>query len=340
MFASFFGSRKQPPAVNAEQPNVLLTTLSITEITSAILKLGQNDMIKTFFALTNEQQIHVFPLLPDTPRDAVFTLATEDQQEEFLEQCAAFRESSQVDITHSDSFFYCMKVWNALKFTDTLKTSYVLSADKVLPFDLKPYKYQRQLLERHVQTIANGIEQSKIMFHPIILGYNGHKNSLTILDGQHRYQALKRLSPNSLQTLMVQLDVIFFPDNDSEIMTFYKNINTNVPIDPAKLQDELKYVALLEKIKAEFKDNIKVFVKDDKDKTPQHIVIDTWLKEELQYREILNTYTEDQVLARLHDINETIAKSPSTNLSMIERRMCVRNNFYLGVKWPAAIDLL
>ena len=139
---------------------------------------------------------------------------------------------------------------------------------------------------------------------------------------------------------MVQLDVIFFPDNDCEIMTFYKNINTNVPIDPAKLQDELKYVALLEKIKAEFKDNIKVFVKDNKDKTPQHIVIDTWLKEELQYREILNTYTEDQVLARLYAINEILAKTPLTDMSMIERRMCGRNNFYLGVKWPASIDLM
>ena len=338
MFASFFGRTSAPTPAPAEK-NALLKALSTTEITSAVLKLSHDDMIKTFFALTDDQQIHIFPLLPDSPRDAVFTLATEDRQEEFLQQCAAFRESSQADITHSDSFFYRMKVLNALKFTDALKTSFIVCAGNVLPFDLKPYKYQRQLLERHVQTIAKGIEQSKIMFHPIILGYNGMKNSLTILDGQHRYQALKRVSPETLRTLMVQLDVIFFPDNDAEIMTFYKNINTNVPIDPDKLQDELKYVALLEKIKAEFKDNIKVFVKDDKEKTPQHIVIDTWLKEELQYKEILATHTEDQVVAKLLAINNKL-KLQEKHMTMIERRMCARNNFYLGVRWPAAIDLL
>ena len=350
LFKGFFAASPQAElnTNNTNSNNLILAKLSLQEVVTLFIKLTTEEATATFYLLEESQQNHVFPLLNETIRNKLFTECSEERQLELLSQCSGFRASSMEDITQCESFFYWMKVYNALKFENEIKQSYVLTADKVLQFDLKPFKYQRQLLERHVQTIAEGISKSKILFHPIILGRrethcgNDLTTSLTIIDGQHRYNALKRIDPDILATIHIQLDVILFPDNDQQIMTFYKHINTNVPIDPLRLQEELRYVSLIDKIYAAFPDCLQHYSKDDKEKIPQHMVIDSWLKQELQYREILTKMSEDQVISKLKLVNDNLSLNDKlkAELTMIELRMCKRNHFYLGLSWPLAVDLL
>jgi hypothetical protein len=344
LFKGFFSQPIIVPPIAIATNTQLLSKLSLQEITTLFANLKDLEAKSTFYHLNEEQQNHIFPLLEEKVRNHLFEECSDERQVELLSQCSGFRAQAMEDITHCDSFFYWMKVYNALKFEGDSKKSYVLTADKVLQFDFKPFKYQRQLLERHVQTIAEGITKSKILFHPLILGFRQSESSssLTIIDGQHRYNALKRIETEVLATIYLQVDVILLPDNDQQIMSFYKHINTNVPLDPLRLQEELRYVSLIDKISTAFPDCLQHYSKDDKDKIPQHMVIDSWLKQELQYREILTKLSEDQVITKLKLINDHLSLDDKRKgeLSMIELRMCKRNYFYLGLSWPLAVDLL
>ena len=166
--------------------------------------------------------------------------------------------------------------------------------------------------------------------------------SLTILDGQHRWNALKRVNKSLLPEITVQIDVIVFKDDDEDIMGTYKNINTNVPIDQSRLNEEMEYVTLVEEIKKVFPKGIKNFSKELKDPIPEHFVVDLSLKEELQYRQVLNWAKPKDIIDMLAVVNETIKRDASLQMSLnlIDGKICKRDNMFLGVQWPLSINLL
>jgi hypothetical protein len=332
------------------QLSEMLQKLSLQEMVNWILRLPPTQVVELWPLLATNSQNHVFPLLPDHIRNQVYDVSSEERQTELLIQLDGFSKSqrqAENDINHPSSFFYCMQAWNTKKAKHQSKTTYMVRADQLMKFDLKPFKYQRRLMDHHIACISKGILQSKVLFHPIILAYIKPRESLTIVDGQHRWQALKRLVTDAegalvLKNLYVQIDVIDLPDNDTEIMTVYKYINTNVPIDASKLHEELRYVDLVDKIKAVFPKGIETYRKDIKDSVPQHFVVDSWLKEEMQYREMLSHQTEDMIIAKLMIVNEEMKASVDrdSTLSALERRMCKREGMYLGIAWPSAINRL
>ena len=333
--------------LNHDDLQKLLGHLSLTDATNLFLKLPSEMVVKSFVHLKDDFQNHIFPLLDDSSREQVFQQVTENKQHTFLEHLSGFqqrKEESENNINHPDSFFYWMAVWNAKKAQHRNKTTFVATAANLIRFDIKPFKYQRKLMERHVQCIADGIQQSGIMFHPIIMSYIKSRGTLTIVDGQHRWNAIRRLPQALLDNLQVQIDVIKFPDNDEEIMKYYKYINTNVPIDQTQLQKELDYVALIDKIKQDFPGSIQTYSKSvsQNQSVPQHFVIDSWLKEELQYRDILNKMQPETVVTKLHEINQQFANDTELlkSLTAIETRMCKRSIMFLGVNWPKCIDML
>lgn len=321
--------------------------LQLKEIVDLVRQLPHAMILKIYPTLSEEYQNHLFPLLPKATREVLFTLASVERQADLLIQMDGFErqaQDSEKDINSAQSFLYNMAVLNAETYYNNRdKYTFIVKAKELLKYDFKPYKYQRSLMQKHVDAIAQGISQSKMMFHPIILGYikNKDNRALMIVDGQHRWKALRNLPPSLQASLDVQIDVIIFPDNDEEIMNYYKYINTNVPIDPNKLQQELQYVSLVLAIKNRFPNNIKTYSKEAKD-VPQHYVVDTWLKEELQYRELLSKFTTEEILNRFAQTNELLKQQPSllNSLSMIETRMCKRDNVYIGVAWPLAIDIV
>lgn len=319
-------------------------------MTNWVLRLPAEQVSELWPILLPASQNHLFPLLPDALRNQVFDASTEERKTELLIQLDGFTKSkreAEKDINHPSSFFYCMQLWNTQKARHPPKTTYMVRAELLMKFDLKPFKYQRRLMDHHIACIAKGILQSKVLFHPIILAYIEPRESLTIVDGQHRWQALKRLATDPegvklLKTMYVQIDVIDLPDHDTEIMTVYKYINTNVPIDASKLHEELRYVDLVDKIKAVFTKGIQTYRKDIKDTVPQHFIVDSWLKEEMQYREMLSTHTEDVIIAKLMIVNDEMKQKLDTftTLTAIERRMCSREGMFLGIRWPMAINRL
>ena len=340
----------------------IFSKFNLEEITSLMMKLAalsevsvqqmqrsefSNDItVQLYTVLTQEQRQHVFPLLPPRIRDAIFYSVDQDLKVEIMSQMDGFTKvKSQIeeDPHCAASFFHQLTIQNALKYTTQMKLVYVTQASKIRHVQLVPFKYQRRLMERHVQCIAQGIQMSKVMFHPIVLAFVPETQSLTILDGQHRWHALQQVPEEIAAQVLVQFDVIMFDNDDTQIMKYYKYINTNVPIDSNRLNEELRYVALVEQIKQQFGKGIRSFSKELKDdQLPQNCVVDTYLKEELQYREMLTKMTEAQLIAKLVYINESLKNDKDLvfQLSNIDARICKRDNMFLGINWPHSMHLL
>lgn len=343
---SILGSFKGPASSVQEihvQPSLILESLTDKEAVELCKRLGDTELLATFFTLSSASQNHVFPLLKPELQTSLFKMASEARQHDLLLHLDAYNSQRLVatdDCNNPQSFFFWMKAENAFKAETMNKQTFILPASKLMKFDFKPYKYQRKLMTLHVQKIKDGMLKSCVMYHPLILVHVPSRNSLTIVDGQHRWNALKLLPSDILDKIQVQIDVFTFEDDDEEIMKNYNFINTNIPIDPSKLQEEMRYVDLVAKIKSKFGKNIVSFNKE-LDKIPAQFVVDTLLKEELQYRKALGIMKDDEILQKLQDINFYLERMPDIDeLSIVERRACRTNNMYLGVAWPKAIELL
>lgn len=345
MLKYFFGSPQQTTNDDVTRH------LTLEAATSVVKSLkNEDEIIRCYTTLTKDQQDHVFPLLSEKVRDRIFSCSTTERQAELIREWEAYSEQKrqcQDDALSPNTFFFTMKEGNFERSQSTstdgvMKQTYIMKADCIQAFDLKPYKYQRNLMQRHIERIITGIEESRTLFHPIVLAYVPERASLTILDGQHRWNALKRMSASVLADISMQIDVYVFPDDDALIMHYYKYINTNVPIDNQMLEKELEYVGLIAELKRVFgAGNIRHFKKDH-ETIPKQFVDDTNLKFELQYREILDKMKADEVVKKMKIVNETIkaCSKYTDDLSMLERRLCERNSFFLGIQWPLAVDLL
>jgi hypothetical protein len=184
------------------------------------------------------------------------------------------------------------------------------------------------------------------MFHPIICVLEDEFN-LSILDGQHRFNALKKIPNDVLVDIDVQLDIIPFEKDDTNVMKTYQQINNNVPIDPERMCAELEYVDLVQAIKSYFgQDSFQTF-NPRLENYPQAYLVDHHLKREMQVRSILDLYIckkskYDQILSALDHINSIMKERTDllSNLTQMDRRVCVKNDMYLGLNFPEALDLL
>ena len=95
---------------------------------------------------------------------------------------------------------------------------------------------------------------------------------------------------------------------------------------------------LVEKLKAKLGPGICQYSKKltEQDFT---FVIDLYLKEELQIRELLTKYTAEEIINKLV-YNNTHMKKYESELTSIQRRVCKRDNFYIGINWPESINLI
>ena len=359
-FTSFFTQQAQQtqsqsndeirvPRHASEETTAMLANLTMEQKCSLCQSCADSLCVTIFAGLTADEQCHIFPLLSKEKRSLVINVVDETQQNRLVEHYNACYEQSErfrEDPNSADSFFYYMNFHNAQrKMGDgnvKNKVTYVLSADKLLMFDLQPYKFQRKLIERHIQNIAQGIQDSKMLYHPIICAYEKKHNRITILDGQHRWNALKLVDTDIVKGIDVQIDVILFDSEDADIMECYKHINTSMPIDPSRLAMEMRYVQLIDRCKKEFKGIMSFDTLNPKREYPKHFVIDTFLKEQLQIREILDKFSEDEIIQRLKAINSHISLSKEVDayISQLERRACTRDGMWLGIDWPSSIDIL
>ena len=308
--------------------------------------------VDLFLHVSEAVQNHMFPLLPLDVQEYILVRASNESfKSRLIEQQAGFDKFTTLAHHTPESpetFFYIMALHNAqVNLVDSehiTKISYIISADKIVGCKLKPFKYQRALMKQHVQTIASGVCITKALFQPIILAWLPDKKMLSILDGQHRWNAIQSLSQDIAATVQVQIDVLVLQDNDEDVMKLYKNINTTVPIDHQQLQEELKYISLVERIKAEFPKTVRSFTKITKElkQVPEHLVIDSMLKEELHYRNVLQKMKDTDVILLLRQANEYMKTLTHLHdeMNLIDRKICSREKVFLGMKWPMAIDLI
>jgi hypothetical protein len=348
---SFFKSIPEIKGEPEVQPISCLKTLDLTQKTQLCLNTCKDssdyeECKQIFLSLEPAEQDHVFPLLPYVLREQVKQTLNQDRVGQLTHQHKCYKEQlfrAEDNPNTVQGFFFTMTAFNAEKYRSGNKITYIVPAEILLRFSLKPYKYQRKLIDTHVQRIADGIALSKMMYHPIIIAYEKEKDQISIMDGQHRWNALHKLDAELLHSLPVQVDVIVFNDEvDEEIVKQYRNINTTVPIDPNRLQEELRYVRLVDKLKEEFPSIINGSTLSSKKDLPPHFVVDAFLKEELQIRQVLENKTEEQIITCFKTINKTLLDNSNflDKLSQLERRACVKNNLALGIQWPASCDLI
>ena len=302
---------------------------------------NKNDIVNCLLTISEEDRYYIYPMFNKNIKDMILFNCEEQDKKYFKLNEEGFNNrneefKSNGFITGSSIMFY-LDTKNYLKNYSSNKYTYVLSGNEIVKFGLKAYKYQRKINQRHLENISNGIKKSGVLYHPIICVQNCKTDELTVIDGNHRNNALTMLDENNLKKIKVQLDIIL-ADGDDEVMEIYKNINTILPMDVDYLAKELKYVDLIEKLKNKLGSGIVQYSKKitEQDNT---FVIDLYLKEELQIRDLLSKYSVEEIVNKMVYIN-THMKKYENDLTAVQRRVCKRDNFYIGINWPESINLI
>lgn len=213
------------------------------------------------------------------------------------------------------------------------KGFYVLPINKLKNMNIVPYRHQRVFNSEHVDTLKKGIIKTGYLYHPIILVNIEDRCEISIIDGQHRFKALKALLADGVsENIMVQFEVITSRDDDASIMEIYRNVNTCEPIDMKKIISDQDYVNFIQKIKHRF--GRKVIV--EKDKQYRHYLIESKLKDELMRYDLLLKYPSDVLMNKIISMNDELKEMALllNKITPIEKQRCEKYDFWLGTDFP------
>jgi hypothetical protein len=233
---------------------------------------------------------------------------------------------------------FVSRTLGAKKFSIGSKDTFVVKAYDLLKCNLKPYWAQRDQDQIHINVISNGIKQSNGLYHPIILANIKPREQYCILDGQHRYEALKRMSETQLINIQVQIDVISFEqDDDKWILQQYEFINTTKSFMREDLKDEINASEIINDINKKLKSRR---IKD----------VNITLK---QNSKININNMKSELLKRVHRLNDPVTKILQYNeecnqkheemfkhirIGKNVKQECIDHKFWLGVNYPQWMD--
>lgn len=240
-------------------------------------------------------------------------------------------------------------IFNKLLYKIENKSVYVIELKDFDNFNLYPYRHQRDENKNHITVLQTGIKETGYLYHPIILCDISSRKELTIIDGQHRYNALKNIRMTNKQfNMIVEFEIIEIKDtdefnSDNIVMDIYRNVNTCEPVDMRKLLVEKDYVDFIQKLKKKFGDTCIV----DKKNKMKYYLIERELKKELIARELLVHYSIENLYKKIVRMNDTTEKRKSLEHGVEEGRIsekgiekCKANNFWLAVYFPEWLDRL
>ena len=95
---------------------------------------------------------------------------------------------------------------------------------ELVELDLEIYMYQRQKNEEHIKKLEEGIKKTGYLYHNLILVDIPSKYTISIVDGQHRYEALKSIIKNEYNITTICVDVIKI-DDENHLIELYESIN-------------------------------------------------------------------------------------------------------------------
>jgi len=267
----------------------------------------------------------------------------ETEQEEDMSMYASSEEETNAQYYSIYSLFFEPHDQVQKLYSHKNKDVFLLPASLLNQVTILPYKYQREINTSHIQNIQQGLMESQMMYHNLILCHID-KEEITIMDGQHRLESLKSLPPGLADELMIQVDILTFDEHTNDIMRHYKYINTNVQIQPERLLQDVAYVDFIFLLKRQFPDCFVATNKRGKKpkKTPQQYINEDDFKKECQQRQCLDRYQPEELVQQLITINNEMATSNKIDehCMAIERRQCVAKHFYLGIQFPYCLDQL
>jgi hypothetical protein len=224
-------------------------------------------------------------------------------------------------------------------YTIKNKTLHIVSLSKLKHLNLNPYRHQREYNPDHVEVLKEGINKTGYLYHPIILCHVPDRKEITIIDGQHRFKALKSMvGIKNSDDIMIQFEVISTDDDDIKIMDVYRNVNTCQPIDMNKIVLEQDYVKIIQKLKNMYKKK----VINEYKKSSKHYIIESKLKAELMNRNLLIKYSSEVLINKIQDINSELEEKMLilNRLSEDEMAKCKKTGFWLGTDFPNWVNKL
>ena len=220
------------------------------------------------------------------------------------------------------------------------KKGYVLDIKDLKHMNLYPYRHQRECNNTHVNSLKEGIKKTGYLYHPIIVCHIPSRKEYSIIDGQHRFNALKEITKEDVEyNIKVQIDVIDInEDDDSMVMDVYRNVNTCEPINMKQIVLEQDYVKFIQKLKNVF--GKKVIVENKR--KMKHYIIETDLKNEFMKRELLVKYSFDVLLTRIIEINNELKEKMIllNKLTDSEKERCAKTDFWLSTDFPNWLNKL
>jgi hypothetical protein len=231
------------------------------------------------------------------------------------------------------------------------KYVYKMSADYFINLDLDPYKDQRAKDGDHINVLKEGMCSTQDTFHNFNV-FHVEDKTISVVDGQHRYEALKRMSKTTRKNMSVWVFVYYFEEEDDDYsFRMFKQINTSKGINKDELDIQTKAHDLATAIKLRFgKHRNMDKVTDDKpEQDHQHwwklsfLVLKNHIEKEWNYFKNLR---EADILSYL----ETYNNNALENSEEFFRKQGVRSNdcktkcknfrFFLGVNFPSCFESL
>ncbi len=230
------------------------------------------------------------------------------------------------------------KIFNSPLYKIGNKTVYNIELKEFDNFILNSYRHQREVVSKHITVLESGIKKTGYLYHPIILCDIPSRRELTIIDGQHRYNALCNVRRKDKSfNMSVEFEIIELGnEDDSKVMDIYRNVNTCEPVDMRRLLQEKDYVDFIQRLKAKFGGSVIV----DKKNRMKYYLLERELKKELMSNEMLVEFGNEELYNKIIKMNETekrrVIREKEVSDKVIEK--CKNTNFWLGVNFPEWLE--
>ena len=240
---------------------------------------------------------------------------------------------------------YTKEILGNKLFSVSYKDTFLVNANDLVKCELKPYWGQRVSDEIHINTIANGIGISNVLFHPIILANIIPKQEYYILDGQHRYASLMRLSETQRTKIKIQVDVLNFEmDDDKWILKQYEWVNTSKGISKVDLDKEQEIANLVNELSIYFGYVSGGYKKIDeyaplKNKQNSKVIKSELKKELFKRMNKLGENPKQKIIEYNEECCETYdVKFGGFRIGKNVREDCINRKFWLGINFPQWLD--
>jgi hypothetical protein len=285
--------------------------------------------ISGFFSFGGSNDAQLKPIVIDEDEDLILQKPTSKKPKPLV--------IDDEDVVVDKNYNLALSILKNSLYEIKNKKVYVIGLKDLKHLNLFPYRHQREYNQDHVDVLKKGLIQTGYLYHPIVLIHIPERKEISIIDGQHRFKALKSILESVRETqdevdIKVQIEMLECEDDDNKIMNIYKNVNTCQPIDMNKIILEQDYVKVIQKLKKQFGKN----VINDNVRNAKHYLIESKLKAELLSHNLLIKYSEDELIKRIIRMNNDLKEQQILlgKLTSEAFKKCEKNDFWLGTDFP------